>query len=308
MNSSGCRRFEALDTPQEPQYWPPPDDDSNRCWMPDAPRFPLLNRRDLRGIRPAEWLLYNLLRRRTVAVLHARPAATKSFVALALAGVVAHGQEWLGEAVPPEGAIYMACESIESAALRSEAWLRFHNKPVDVDRFKVIDGRHFDLTDAAVVGDVINTIRAQSGAEGHKVGLVVIDPLADAIGERAESPKAIRAACAQAGRIANALDCAVLLIHHDTKTGEVERCRSQLRGAIDTMLHCFRSPDGFTFLAIDQKQRSGPDDLIFRFRQHAVVLGQDARGRPIDSLVLTFDGQVARDSVIDDRTGRTSAT
>ena len=99
------------------------------------------------------------------------------------------------------------------------------------------------------------------------------------------STRDMGALIAGADKIRNALKCAVLLVHHTTKSGELERGSSALRGAVDTLLSIKRNDQG-TITLKWEKHKDAPE-----FRPIELELTPH-----LESVVITAKNPMAVDS------------
>jgi predicted transcriptional regulator/energy-coupling factor transporter ATP-binding protein EcfA2 len=152
-------------------------------------------------------------------VLVGKSGSGKSFLALDIAGRVAT------EAV----CVYIAGEGTSGYAARWECWKDFH---------QVQDAELYFYTEALQVMDNPQVWGFFQMLEnmGKKPELVIIDTMArSAIGLDENSAKDMGEFIAAVDNIRTALDCAVLVVHHTGKNGDM-RGSSALYGAADSVL------------------------------------------------------------------------
>lgn len=150
-------------------------------------------------------------------VLVGKSGSGKSFTALDIAGRVAS-----------DGcAIYIAGEGVSGYAARWESWKKYHH---------VATAELYFYCEALQVMDEADLYSFVQMLEKHQPTLVIIDTMArSAVGLDENSAKDVGQFIAATDRLRSALDCAVLVVHHTGKSGDM-RGSSALYGAADAVI------------------------------------------------------------------------
>ena len=190
-----------------------------------------LERDDLDDLPGPEPLLGTLLFRKSLVILAGAPGSFKSFVALDWAASVATGKPWLGHASERGTVLYLVGEGDAGFPKRLRAWELEHHKgaKAPIKAFPRPMALH-QPDDPETEGMVASIVR-------RKPDLVVIDTLARYTpGMNENSAEDMGRFIQVASRIKDETGACVLVIHHTTKDGGVERGSSALRGASDGLL------------------------------------------------------------------------
>ncbi len=180
---------------------------------------------------PIRWVIDGILERGSVNMWYGSPGTKKTYSALHAGLSVATGQDWLGRPTS-QGTVLVVDEESGNRRMRRrlrEAMLGL-NAPQDTPLVYVsLEG--FNLASQDGREKLDNLV-----AETQPI-LVILDALADLIPDGDEnSTKDTQPAMQTLRRLAELYDCAVILIHHDTKTGNHYRGAGAIGGATDTIL------------------------------------------------------------------------
>ena len=206
-------------------------------------RFRILRDAELEALPDPEFLLAPFLLQRSLTVVYGPPAAGKSFLLLDWASCIASGRSWLGHAVSPGPAVYIAGEGIGGIRKRVQAWKheRRHTGPIGLFIVTSAVQLHMPEHVFALRDELLATI-------GRPPALIIADTLSRCmVGGDENSSRDIGQAIAGADFLRDQLGATVLLAHHALKNGEAERGSSALRGAADTMFS-LREEDGLRSL------------------------------------------------------------
>ena len=185
-------------------------------------------------------LVDGLLDTTGMTVIYGESGSGKTFVALDVACHVAAGLPWHGMEVEQGVVVYVAAESPESVKRRVWAWKRRHGV------------EHLPLVVVTATVDLLNgsadkliallgRIRERHG----RIALVVVDTLARAMTGNENAPDDMGKFVAACGRIRDACEGHVLVVHHCGKdVAKGARGHSSLRAATDTELEVTNGPDG----------------------------------------------------------------
>ena len=225
--------------------------------------------------RPA-WLIRDVLRQASLAMLVGDFGTYKSFVALAWALALATGRDWLGHRVTAGAVAYVAAEGAAGLVDRCDAWAR-HEGCALPERLHIL-GEAIDL-----VGDNQPILDALAGIEG--LALVVIDTVARTFVGNENLQEDANAYVAAADRIKAATGAAVLLVHHNNRQGEY-RGSTVIPGALDTMIGAEKTARGVRLACL--KMKDAEPFRCVHLEKKVVELG-DAAGEgddaPIDLAV-----------------------
>jgi hypothetical protein len=190
--------------------------------------------------RPSiRWLVGDAIPGGSLGLMFGAPKSGKTFAALDLLMHAAHGLDWHGHKVTrPLRIAYLAGEGINGLRLRIRAWAQHHDSATLGGDFRFVPVS-FSLPDRAeeviellrdyrpdvLVTDTLNAYFTAGGDDGKTGDMTVF-------------VSAIR-------RIRDALDCAVLVIHH-SPVGDATRERGSvvLRGSMDVVFQVARDAEG----------------------------------------------------------------
>lgn len=256
--------------------------------------YPLLSITDLVDRPPPVFLIDRHIPDVSVGFLYSAPGVGKSFLALDMALCVAHGLDtWQGEKVTThEGkraVIYIAAEGSFDLGLRIKAWHAARGlEPGDVP-FRVIEST-IDFMDPE---DVARLLRTVAGAKVNPA-LVIVDTVSRAMpGADENLQKDMTVFVAACDRVREAFRCAVIGVHHASKTGDL-RGSTVLRGAGDFVMRLERRTGTIRALTME-KQKAAPDDWETQFSFGVWDLGEGASSLVVERVDA---GPVMRDGGI----------
>jgi hypothetical protein len=198
-----------------------------------------------------EFLVEGLIEEGGFAVLYSEPKLGKSFAASAWTYCVATGRPWQGRDVKRGEVVYVAAEGVGGLPKRGRALMEHYGDTAPPTGFHFID-RAVNLLDRASVLEALAAIEDA----GVDPVLVVLDTYARSMVDGDEnSAKDAGRAIAAIDDLRFSLQTAVLVIHHEGKTGSSERGSGALRGAADTMLRLDRGPGG-TLVLVTHAQKN----------------------------------------------------
>lgn len=197
---------------------------------------------DLLGYPKPEALIEGHIQEQEAVVLYGEPNGGKSFLALDWALCVATGKPWLDTYEVKEGpVVYMAGEGAASLQTRVQAWMVYHG-------IREIAGAYFQLRPLPLRDeDTITEIQAaletfaeaEHGADGDlKPRLIVVDTLSQFMMGGDENGPDMAQFVANARRLSQDNNTAILIVHHTNKSGFQERGHTALRGNVDAMFKC----------------------------------------------------------------------
>lgn len=218
------------------------------------------------------YIVKRLLAPGDVAAIVGAPGCGKSTLAPMLGYAVAQGREAFGLRTKPGGVFYVAAEDETGLQMRVAALRREHGP---ADGFKVVAGVSNLLEkNSPDLLALCNAVKEQ------RPTLIVIDTLAMAFPGLEENDATAMGRVVKVARSLTRWGAAVVLIHHDTKSGDgLPRGHSVLNGALDVSLALKR--DGKTVTGRLTKNRNGPCDLEIMFEIEGAELGTDEDGERI---------------------------
>lgn len=255
-------------------------------------RAPLQWSDDPGGDQPIRWLLKGILPRNGVGIIYGAPKSGKSFVAFDLSARLAAGLPWFNVRTPKEpiGALLLLGEGAGTVRTRLQAF-----RLATATEFPPLAWASVaNLSTAAGLAaarEIIADAAAGMASRGLRLGMIVVDTLASALGlEDENSAPEVTAALKALEALAAEFDVAVLGIHHAGKNGQ-DRGSSAFRAACDVMLAVERS-EPVAGQANNHRQisvvlnRNGEGDWSANFTLDRVVLGIDEDGDEITSCTV----------------------
>jgi hypothetical protein len=242
--------------------------------------------------RGQEWLSKPAVPAQGVGYVVGASGTRKTFFVLDYALHVAHGRDFLGMKTKQAGVAYVAAEAPNGVRKRIKAWR--HRRDGQAVWFDLI-GQAPDLQSQEDVDELrqcLADIAEQAGANGVRLGLVVIDTLAASLTEADENTgKDMGGVIRRLGQIAVELNLLILLVAH---TGKDEsrgiRGWSGQYAAADVVLSIAKAEhDPKVSVVTVAKLKDGEDGRTFAFRLEQVELGRDEDGDAITSAVPVYE-------------------
>ncbi len=249
-----------------------------------ARRFTLTSFHDFRPLDgDSDYCVKGVLPRSGLAVVWGPPKQGKSFWTSDILMHVALGWGYRGHRVRQGPVIYVCLEGAPGFRKRMEAFRRSKlNRQEDPDNppFFLITN---PLSLAADVNTLIEDIKRHVGDDTPVA--VCIDTLnrsfAGSEGKDEDMGKYIKAA----DTIRDAFDCIVVIVHHSPHDGDRPRGHSSLMGALDVQIAVIKDADD-NVVATLELAKDMEVGLQFVSRLEKVVLGKDADGDPVTSLIV----------------------
>jgi len=234
----------------------------------------LLSTQQLLNKPEPPWFIENLVPHSARMVIHGEPGSKKTFIALDLAVCAQHGIPWHGKAIAQGPALYVLGEGTSFIGRRLKALA--HGKNMAPEDIKVtwMDEplNIYTATD--------EEIKLWAGFVRHfKFKYLFFDTLSmNTAGMEENSAKDMEAALARATKIAGGATsgCMVILVHHNTKKGDM-RGSSALLGNCDTIIEVkadssnalvsilrsdkIRDAEGFSGLAVTFKEHEESESI-----------------------------------------------
>lgn len=236
----------------------------------------------LDAILSAEYLIKGVLERQSNAVGFGHWNVGKTFVFLDMAASIATGLPWFGKRVRQGRVLYLGYEGIRAMKKRLMALRGKYpalNDPATPFAFHPLRN---PLTQGAGVQELGTILQAFSTRHNGPPDLIVIDPLANALGGDDADANLMGALNTCVAEIMRKQRCTVLRVHHSGH-GNQDRARghSSLPAGVDTEIRVDEQEIALT------KQR---DDVRGKvsFKLEVVTLGKDADGDPVTTCVVHY--------------------
>jgi len=229
------------------------------------------------------YLVKGLIARTGLAVIWGPPKCGKSFWAFDLGMHIALGWDYRGHKVQQAPVVYVALEGHLGFPARKEAFRSHHG--VESAPFYLLT-TSLDLV--AKSGEFIASIKAQLGET--LPGIVFLDTLNRSLVGSESKDEDMARYLAAADRVAQELNCAIVIIHHCGIDGSRPRGHTSLSAAVESQLKVERAATGEVVVTVElAKDFAEGTEIVSRLER--VELGTDADGDPIISLVvLPTDG------------------
>ena len=222
----GGAGFACLPTPDGPAEPPP---------QSKREKFRLLSLTDMDSLPEPAWLAPGWVPLYALTLVYGAPGSMKSFAALDLALSVASGRPAWGMdyATKPHPVVYIAGEGQAGLARkRIPAWMQARNENTDIPFFLVLE-----VPRAAQTESDLTALFASIEAEGSLPRLVVFDTHARVTaGLDENAAKDTNLAIDLYSAVIRRYSCAVVVIHHSGKNGEM-RGSNALLAASDAVIH-----------------------------------------------------------------------
>jgi hypothetical protein len=228
-----------------------------------------------------EYLIKGVIERQSNAVLFGKWNVGKTFVILDMAAAIATGQPWFGKRVRAGRVLYLGYEGIRAMKKRIIALREKH--PMLRDRstpFAWAPLRN-PLTRAEGVQEMGAVLRRFAALHGGAPDLVIIDPLANALGGDDSDANLMAELNRCIAMLMQKQRCTVLRVHH-TGHGNEDRARghSSLPAGIDTEIRVDEQEIATTKQRDDVRAKLG-------FKLTIVKVGRDSDGDEVTTCVVT---------------------
>jgi len=193
---------------------------------------------DLVKLPKKEWLVKDLFGSKDIVVLYGQPSTGKTFVAIDLMMKAIDGQKFAN--------VFEATRPLTVAMVVGEGGTSIRDRLLAAYNNTFCDGKNHNYTIFANGlqfyedddGEEIDSfVREWKQRKQTHLDLLIVDTYAmSTIGADENSSKATGKVLGNARKIADALGCAIMFVHHTTKNGNSERGSSALRAAADMMI------------------------------------------------------------------------
>lgn len=241
----------------------------------------LLSLRELEAASAAvTWAIKHVLPGNSVGMMFGAPGTFKSFIALDMALHIAHGMPWMGRKTTQGPVIYIAAEGGTGLWRRIKAW----------HQARGMDWKKADLyvvPVAVALRTSAKLVVEAAKAAGVLPVVVIVDTLSQTFTGEENSANDIADYLRALGLAFRALwTCAVMVIHHSGHSAtERPRGSSAIQGNTDFLFGVFRDEKELIATVTCERQKDGELFKDEPFELTPMVLGKDADGDPITSLV-----------------------
>lgn len=255
-------------------------------------------------------LIRGLLPRNGLIVDGGQSGAGKTFAEVDMAVALASGEDFFGQPVRERvGVVYIAAEgqsSIQRRFIAAKRYRKIEDKvlPIAIPRWSSINLR--DIKKRIEIIKKLQGVDAQMKERfGVRLGCIIVDTVSAACPMKDENSNAeIAIVCRELREIADATDCALVVVHHFGKSED-----SGLRGGSAWRANCDHSriflatrdgpgtPAHDRRMAID-KNRLGPEGDLFKFELAIIPFGKDIYGDDVTECAILVEGRAERKSKI----------
>lgn len=234
--------------------------------------------------RPIRWLVKRLIPLNSVGALYGLPNVGKSFVVFDLASHARRGREWFGRKTQSGDVLYCYAEGAEGFAGRAKAWA--DNNDTSGGDVALMNKVPNLFRDSKAADKLIAAARECEAQSGQPVKLIIVDTLAAATtGADGSSDKDMGTVCERLRKVATALECAVLVVHHSGKdVSKGMRGSSAILGAVDYTILAEEGKSASTLSV--EKMRDASKAQSVKFKLVEVVIGRDEDGEDVTSCIV----------------------
>jgi hypothetical protein len=240
-------------------------------------RFRFLRADQLIKEQRVGWRVLDVIPKRGLVVMWGAPGSGKSFAAFDIGAAIARGNKYYGKRVKKGLVLIIAAEGDLTA--RTMAYIQEHQiEHGELDNLMIMQRSVNMLDPHQDMDDLLDTIQMITDSTGEELALVIVDTLNRVMpGGNENASEDMGAVIANAKRIDEAFQCAVMFIHHSGKDEtKGSRGHSSLKGAMDAELSIIRNEDIRTFRI--EKQKEGQDYYdLFNFKLKTIDLGAMSR-------------------------------
>lgn len=248
-------------------------------------RGKLMRLADLASMPASEPLIKGVLDLASESWLIGQSGGFKSFVAIDWACHVAAGvPEWRGRKVTAGDVLYVVAEGARGFAKRVKAWSQRHGAQPERLHILPVPVQARGETNRDLGAEWLTLIDM---ARELQPALVVLDTQARmTVGLEENSATDMGLWVKAVGELKDATEACVLVVHHTGRNGGDARGSSAIDAAQDVEWKVERKPHQLQATLRCDKSKDGDDRQRFTFAMDVEVIGQDADGQDITSLVV----------------------
>ncbi|HGG9147892.1 TPA: AAA family ATPase [Enterobacter cloacae] len=255
------------------------------------------------------WVVKKLIPAGGFGCLIGPSGSYKSFCAVDVACSVATGEPFGGtySIKRPGPVVYFAGEGVNGVKTRFYAWASKHPEHLDTIKGDIfISPQGIDMGDPEKQKAVISAIRTIGEMCGSDPSMVIIDTLGKSLAGDENNAEHVRKFIKGCQDVQLQTGVSMLVVHHTVKTVEVDADHVERggRGAgsiyddSDFELHV-RKRKGFKIAVFHTKAKDVGFEPDFTLPMERIVLGHDADGDEISSLVVCGALEVVKEAEID---------
>ena len=223
---------------------------------------------DVTKLKPPNWLIEDFIMEEGFTVLHSDAGVGKTFLALDWANTIANGWAWFGRETNKTTVLYVLAEGVGYLGARVSAWKNKRNASI----FPPV----FYYTSAvplfAPIGKMPTTEQLDffELVERLDPGLIVFDTLQRCtVGANENLQQDMGQVVSMVDTLRQNFNCAILAVHHDTKSGESMRGSSVIRASADTTIQLTTSGESFIEMTCTKQKDAEP------FKAWSMVISGD---------------------------------
>jgi DNA replication protein DnaC len=199
--------------------------------------------KELRQLPKKQWIIENVLVKKDLVMIYGSPGCGKTFIAIDLIAHAITGKKWADKfhVSKPLNVAYCTSEGLQSITERFDAAFIKQNIDEEIDNFYFIDtlpqlfNMKAKINAELFISEWIERIK--QGTQ-KQLDIIFIDTFHGAtLGAKENCTMEMGLVIEMCKTLTETLDTAVILIHHSTKDGTVERGSTSIRGGMDTMIH-----------------------------------------------------------------------
>lgn len=224
----------------------------------------------LKTLVPPDPLIDGLVYQSEMCQLTGAPGTGKSFVSLGWACAIASGQRsWEGHRITRPGpVVYVAAEGVSGLWLRIAAWCQLNQ--VDPE---LLSGKLFVLGAAAQLGDINQVTEVIDIVREREAVLTVFDTRARmTVGLDENSSQDQGKAIRLVDNIIHETKCAVVVVHHSSRSGTAGRGSSAWDGAVFSDLRLGKEKGSNDVEIECAKHKDAPDGCRHQYTLKAVTV------------------------------------
>lgn len=240
--------------------------------------FEVLSVEDIMNLPDPVFLIQDLMIESALAFIYGVPGCGKTFVALDMAFALGVDEitHWFGHKINKHGPVlYISSEGVTDMKFRMQAWEHENKLQINRKRFHFIR-QSVNFMDPAHIVKLIQTIKAEiEGKINEKPVLIVVDTVSRVLPGADENLQKDMTLYIQAcDAIRLAFDCAVLGVHHMSKSGGTQmRGSSVFEGSANMTLHVEREKPAMIGTMTARKVKEARDGWETPFELKDVDLG-----------------------------------
>ena len=219
---------------------------------------------DLDALPPIDWLIKNLIPRRSLGMIYGPPGCGKTMVVFDLCCALAKGNFMFAKEFGIEGpyrVCYAAGEKFHGIPARKKAaTAKWGLSREERARFGVLEGVP-QLFDQSRPDNLANFLRVMKERYPNGLDLVIIDTMhAATFGAMENDGRDAGIAISSIKTIQASLGCAVWVVHHSNAGGARERGHTGWKGAADTVIKVERDEQDSARIMVACEKMSDADD------------------------------------------------